>query len=155
MKTRCPWTGTDPLYIAYHDMEWGVPLYDDRKLFEFLVLEGAQAGLSWITILKKREHYRKCFDNFNPETVSEYNTPKIQSLLKDDGLIRNRLKISAAVTNARAFLAVQKEFGCFSTYIWQFVDGEPIHNEWKTIHEIPPPNPIVEKNEQGLETAGI
>jgi DNA-3-methyladenine glycosylase I len=155
MKTRCPWAGTDPLYIAYHDKEWGVPSYDDRKLFEFLVLEGAQAGLSWITILKKRDNYRKRFDRFDPKKVSRYDTKKIQTLLEDHGIIRNRLKINAAVTNAAAFLAVQKEFGCFSTYIWQFVDGKPVKNNWKAVDEIPPKTRLSEKMSRDLTKRGF
>ncbi|MDM8523335.1 DNA-3-methyladenine glycosylase I [Desulfococcaceae bacterium HSG8] len=137
MKTRCKWAGTDPLYVRYHDTEWGVPLHDDRKLFEFLILEGAQAGLSWITILKKRENYRKAYDNFDPRKISAYSPDKISSLLSDKGIIRNRLKIEAAVQNAKAFLSVQEEFGSFDAYIWQFTDGIPIKNRWKSQEEIP------------------
>jgi len=124
---RCPWA-TNELSIRYHDEEWGVPLHDDRKLFEFLILEGAQAGLSWDTILRKRENYRKAFDRFNPEKVARYDKRKRQALLHDPGIIRNRLKIESAVKNARAFLAVQKEFGSFDAYIWHFVNGCPIVN---------------------------
>jgi DNA-3-methyladenine glycosylase I len=137
MKIRCRWAGTDPLYIRYHDEEWGVPLHDDRKLFEFLLLEGAQAGLSWITILKKRENYRNAFDNFNPEKIARYDADKIRSLLSDTGIVRNRLKIQSAVQNAKAFLAVQKEFGSFDSYIWQFTDGKPLKNRRKTPEDIP------------------
>jgi DNA-3-methyladenine glycosylase I len=137
MKTRCRWAGTDPLYIRYHDEEWGVPLHDDRKLFEFLVLEGAQAGLSWITILKKRENYRNAFDNFDPQKIALYDADKIRALLSDPGIIRNRLKIQSAVQNAKAFLAVQKEFGSFDSYIWQFTDGNSLQNQWKTAEDIP------------------
>ena len=155
MKTRCPWTGTDSLYIFYHDKQWGVPVFDDAKLFEFLILEGAQAGLSWITILKKRDNYRKCFNGFNPEKVARYDAAKIQSLLNNEGIIRNRLKINAAVTNAKAFLAVQKEFGSFSAYIWQFVDGKPIMNQWKTTGEIPPKTPLSEKMSRDLKKRGF
>ncbi len=137
MKSRCIWTGTDPVYIKYHDTEWGVPLHDDKKLFEFLILEGAQAGLSWITVLKKRGNYRKAFDNFNIEKIAKYNSDKIRELLADKGIIRNRLKIEAAVQNAGAFLAVQKEFGSFDAYIWDLAGGKPVKNAWKTVDEIP------------------
>lgn len=131
------WAGTDPIYITYHDTEWGVPLHDDPKLFEFLILDGAQAGLSWITILKKRQNYRKAFDNFNPRKIARYGTRKISELLLNQGIIRNRLKIEAAVQNARSFLELQKEFGTFDTYIWQFVGGQTLKNRWETIAEIP------------------
>ena len=137
VKQRCKWAGTDPLYIEYHDNEWGIPLHDDRKLFELLILEGMQAGLSWITILKKRQSYRKAFNNFDAEQIASYDSNKIVQLLSNKGIIRNRLKIEAAVQNARAFLSVQKEFDSFDTYIWQFIDGKPIKNAWKTQEEIP------------------
>lgn len=130
-KTRCSWCGTDPLYCQYHDTEWGVPVHDDRKLFEFLILEGAQAGLSWITILRRREGYRKAFAGFDPEKVARFSEKKIQVLLQDPGIIRNKLKVQSAVTNARAFLKLQNEFGSFSEYQWRFVDGKPIQSEWK------------------------
>ncbi len=136
-KTRCRWAGDDPLYITYHDTEWGVPLHDDRKLFEFLILEGAQAGLSWITILKKRQNYRKAFQNFNPRKVAGFNSARVKKLLSDPGIVRNRLKIEAAILNANAFLTVQKEFGTFDAFIWQFVNGTPMRNAWKTLDEIP------------------
>jgi DNA-3-methyladenine glycosylase I len=134
---RCAWAKGD-LYIAYHDNEWGVPVHDDRLLFEFLVLEGAQAGLSWLTILKKRENYRRAFDNFHPEKIARYNSRKINQLLGDPGIVRNRLKIESAVQNAKAFLAVQNEFGSFDRYIWHFVGGLPVRNRWKSLSEIPP-----------------
>lgn len=137
MKTRCQWAESDPLYIQYHDTEWGVPLHDDRKLFEFLILEGAQAGLSWITILKKRDNYREAFDGFNPERIAGYGPGEIRKLMSDKGIIRNKLKIESAVGNARAFLAVQEEFGSFDAYIWRFTNGKPIKNAWKTLAEIP------------------
>jgi len=133
---RCRWA-TNPLSIRYHDEEWGAPLHDDRMLFEFLILEGAQAGLSWDTILKKRENYRAAFDNFDPEIVSRYKSAKVASLLKDEGIIRNRLKVASAVSNAKAFLAVQKEFGTFDRYIWQFTGGKPIRNAWKLTGGVP------------------
>ena len=126
---RCSWAGTDPLYVKYHDEEWGVPLHDDRRLFEMLILEGAQAGLSWITILRKRPAYRKAFDSFDPKKVARYDARKKRALLADAGIVRNRLKIDAAITNARAFLDVQKEFGSFDTYIWQFADAKTMSRD--------------------------
>lgn len=135
-KSRCPWP-IDELYIRYHDTEWGVPLHDDRILFEFLVLEGAQAGLSWHTILKKRENYRKAFDQFDPEKVARYSAAKIARLLADPGIVRNRLKVASAVKNAKAFLKVQEEFGTFDKYIWGFVEGRPIVNAFRSTREVP------------------
>ena len=137
MKTRCSWAGSDPLYIRYHDTEWGVPVHDDRTLFEFLILEGAQAGLSWLTILKKRENYIRAFDNFDPQKVAAYDTRKVKELISNPGIIRNRLKIEAAVQNARAVLSVQQEFGSFDNYIWQFVGGRTLKNSWNTVGELP------------------
>ncbi len=137
MRPRCKWAGTDPLYIEYHDTEWGVPVHDDRLLFEFLILEGAQAGLSWLTILKKRQEYREAFDHFDPKKVAQYDSGKIRELLTNKGIIRNRLKIEAAVQNARAFRAVQREFSSFDAYIWNFVGGKPIKNGWKSEAEVP------------------
>ena len=137
MKQRCVWTGNDPLYIKYHDNEWGIPLHDDRRLFEMLILEGAQAGLSWITILRKRENYRRAFDNFDAVKVAEYDKRKISVLMNDPGIVRNKLKINAAVSNAKAFLNAKKEFGSFDEFIWQFTVGKPIKNEWRSIKEIP------------------
>ena len=134
---RCEWCGNDPLYVKYHDEEWGVPVHDDNKLFEFLILEGAQAGLSWITILRKRENYIKAFDNFDPVKVSRYSEKKIEKLLENPGIVRNKLKINSAVGNAKAFLKIQKEFGSFDKYIWSFVGGIPIINKWKSLKEIP------------------
>ncbi len=136
-KTRCNWAGKDPLYCDYHDNEWGVPLHNDQLLFEFLILEGAQAGLSWITILRKRENYRKAFDNFNPNIVANYDDKKVEELLKNEGIVRNKLKINAAIKNAKAFLAVQKEYGSFDKYIWSFTDGKTIKNSWKNLSEVP------------------
>jgi len=135
--TRCAWAGSDPLYTAYHDDEWGVPLHDDRRLFEMLVLEGAQAGLSWITILRKRDAYRKAFDSFDPAKVARYDAKKIRTLLENPGIVRNRLKIDAAIKNARAFLDVQDEAGSFDAYIWQFVGGRPKRNAWQTMKQVP------------------
>ena len=140
-KIRCAWVNDDPLYMAYHDQEWGVPVHDDRVLFEFLILEGAQAGLSWITILKKRDNYRRVFDNFDVRKIARYDDVKVQSLLADPGIVRNRLKIAAAIQNAKAFLAVQKEFGSFDAYVWQFVGGKPKQNRWKTIAAAPAKTP--------------
>lgn len=134
---RCPWAGTDPQYILYHDTEWGVPVHDDRRLFEFLILEGAQAGLSWITILRKRDNYRRAFHDFDPLIVSGFDSDKIGSLLEDAGIVRNRLKIDAAVGNAREFLRVQEEFGSFDTYVWNFVGGQAIRNSWESLRQIP------------------
>lgn len=136
-RRRCTWCGDDPLYRIYHDREWGVPLHDDRALFEFLILEGAQAGLSWITILRKRENYRAAFDGFDAARIASYGAGKIASLLQDPGIVRNRLKVQAAVTNAQKFLEVQEEFGSFDSFIWQFVDGKTRHNKWRSIAEIP------------------
>ena len=136
-KQRCEWCGKIPIYVKYHDEEWGVPVHDDNKLFEMLILEGAQAGLSWLTVLKKRENYRKAFDNFNPEIIADYNQEKIDKLLNNKGIIRNRLKITSAIKNAKVFLSIQKEFGSFDKYIWSFVNGKPIINKFKTLKEIP------------------
>jgi DNA-3-methyladenine glycosylase I len=141
-RTRCAWAGNDPTYVGYHDEEWGVPVRDDRRLFEFLVLEGAQAGLSWITILRKRDAYREAFDDFDPEKVARYDGRRVQKLLKNEGIVRNRLKLASAVKNARAFLAVQEEFGSFSRYQWAFVDGKPIVNRWPSMKQIPPRTPF-------------
>ena len=137
MQKRCEWAGSDPLYMEYHDKEWGVPVHEDRKIFEMLVLEGAQAGLSWLTVLRKRENYRKAFDNFDPRKVAKYERKKFQELLATEGIIRNKLKITSAIQNARAFLKVQKEFGSFDSYIWRFVAGKPIRNSWKSLSELP------------------
>jgi DNA-3-methyladenine glycosylase I len=134
---RCGWSVNDPIYIEYHDKEWGIPVHDDRKLFEFLILEGAQAGLSWLTILKKREGYRKAFAEFDPEKVARFTEKKIEKLLLDPSIARNKLKVNSAVTNAKSFLKVQEEFGSFDEYIWQFTDGKVIHNKWKSLKEIP------------------
>ena len=134
---RCAWAEGD-LYLAYHDKEWGLPVHEDRLLFEFLILEGAQVGLSWITILKKRENYRRAFDNFEPEKVARYNSKKIQTLLADPGIVRNKLKVESAIQNAKAFLQVQKDFGSFDRYIWQFVGGQPIRNHWTSLKQVPP-----------------
>jgi DNA-3-methyladenine glycosylase I len=153
-KTRCPWP-TDELYIHYHDTEWGVPLHDDRQLFEFLVLEGAQAGLSWQTVLKKRENYRLAFDRFDPEKVARYNARQVARLLKNAGIIRNRLKIHSAIQNARAFLKVQEEFGSFDAYIWRFVNGNPIINRWTTMKQVPARTPVSDVLSRDLKQRGF
>jgi len=139
--TRCAWANSSALYVQYHDSEWGVPVHDDQTLFEFLVLEGAQAGLSWSTILNKRHNYRLAFDNFDPLKVANYGNAKVAELLANPGIIRNRLKILAAIGNAKAFLTVQDEFGSFDAYIWRFVNGQPIQNAWRSLSEIPPHTP--------------
>lgn len=153
--TRCAWVGNDPLYLQYHDEEWGVPVHDDRKLFEFLILEGAQAGLSWITILRKRPAYRQAYANFDPEVVARYDDAKIAELLANPGIVRNRLKIHASIHNAQAFLKVQDEFGSFDTYLWQFVDGNPIQNAWRTLAEIPAKTPLAETLSKDLIRRGF
>ncbi len=154
-KSRCAWVNDDPLYINYHDHEWGVPIHDDRLLFEFLILEGAQAGLSWITVLKKRDNYRKCFDHFDPKKIAQYNDKKIAELLNNPGIIRNRLKINAAVTNAKAYLQVKQEWGSFSDYIWHFVDGKPIKNHWKSIKQLPSKSAISDAMSKDLKKRGF
>ena len=136
-KTRCTWPGSDPLMLAYHDEEWGTPLHDDRLLFEFLILEGAQAGLSWRTILNKRENYRRAFDRFDAKKIARYDARKKKQLLADAGIVRNRLKIDATIDNAKAFLKAQEEFDSFDAYIWRFVEGKPIRNEFRVLKEIP------------------
>lgn len=154
-RVRCAWPGSDPLYVAYHDAEWGVPVHDDRLLFEFLTLEGAQAGLSWLTILRKRPAYRVAFAGFDPEEVARFDAARVAALLADPGIVRNRLKVEAAVTNARAFLAVREEFGSFSAYQWRFVDGRPIQNAWKSVREIPASTPVSEAMSRDLKRRGF
>jgi len=154
-KCRCAWAGSDPLYMTYHDREWGVPVHDDRLLFEFLILEGAQAGLSWITILRKREAYRCAFRGFEPEVVAAFDEKKIASLMDDAGIVRNRLKIRAAVTNARAFLEVQREFGSFDRYIWAFVGGKPDCNHWSSVKEVPARTEISDAMSRDLKKRGF
>lgn len=154
-ETRCAWPGDDPLYCAYHDKEWGVPLHDDQRLFEFLILEGAQAGLSWITILRKRENYRAAFDDFDPVRIAGYGKNKIESLLQDAGIVRNRLKVEAAVNNAKKFIAVQAEFGSFDQFIWQFVGGEPKQNKWRSLAEIPATTPESDAMSKELKRRGF
>ena len=155
MTTRCQWCGQDPLYIAYHDREWGVPAFDDRHLFEMLILEGAQAGLSWLTILRKREHYRQAFDRFDPEKIAGYGPEELRRLMSDKGIVRNRLKIEAAVANARAFLQTAASFGSFRQYIWRYVDYKPIQNRWRTVSEIPARTTESEKMSNSLKKRGF
>jgi len=153
--TRCTWCGDDPLYVAYHDHEWGVPVHDDTQLFEFLILEGAQAGLSWITILRKRENYRKAFDNFNVEAIARYDDKKIVELMSNEGIVRNRLKIESTIKNAKAFIAVQKELGSFNRYIWQFVDGKPLQNAHPSHKAVPAKTPESEALSKDLLKRGF
>lgn len=155
MKTRCEWGNSSEIYQKYHDEEWGVPVYDDQKLFEFLVLESAQAGLSWITILKRREGYRKAFANFDPLEVSKFDAKKVEELMQDTGIIRNRLKIEAAISNAIAFLKIQEEFGSFSNYIWGFVEGKPIVNQFEKLSEIPAKTELSERISKELKKRGF
>jgi len=156
MKTRCAWAaGSDLIYIKYHDTEWGVALHEDRKLFEFLILEGFQAGLSWLTILKKRSNYRRAFDHFDPEKIAVYNSHKVKELLSDKGIVRNKLKIEAAIQNAGAFLVLQREFGSFDDYIWRFTRGKTIKNAWKTPAEIPARTPISQMMSKDLIKRGF
>lgn len=155
MKQRCEWPGTDPLYLEYHDTEWGVPGHDDRRLFEMLVLEGAQAGLSWITILRKRDNYRRAFDEFDVKKIARYNERKVRTLLADTGIVRNRLKIASAIRNAQAFLRVQEEFGSFDSFIWGFVDGAAIQNQFKTLKEIPAQTDLSQTISKDLKKRGF
>lgn len=155
LKTRCPWPSDDKLMIKYHDKQWGVPLHNDKKLFEFLILEGFQAGLSWRTILYKRENFRKAFDNFDYNKVAKYDKRKINSLLKDAGIVRNKLKVEGAVANAKAFLLVRKEFGTFDKYIWGFVKGKPIQNKYKSLKEIPTRTDLSDKISEDLKNRGF
>jgi len=152
---RCPWSTNDDVYIKYHDEEWGVPVHDDNKHFEFLVLEGAQAGLSWLTILKRRENYRKAYDNFDPVKVAKYDEAKVEELLGNAGIIRNRKKIESSINNAKKFLEVQQEFGSFDNYIWNFVDHKPIINSWKTLSEIPAKTELSDQISNDLKKRGF
>lgn len=152
---RCGWVNSDPLYIEYHDHEWGVPVHDDILLFEYLNLEGAQAGLSWYTILKKRENYRKAFDHFDPAIIISYDEKKMTELLQNEGIVRNKLKINAVITNARAFLKVVEEFGSFSKYIWSFVEGKPIKNHFKDLSEVPATTNISDVLSKDLKKRGF
>ena len=152
---RCPWCGTDPLYTMYHDTEWGVPSHDDQHLFEMLILEGAQAGLSWITILRKREHYREAFAGFDPARVARFTPVRIERLLTNPGIVRNRLKVAGAVRNAAAFLRVQKEFGSFDRYAWELAGGQPTVNRWKAPSEVPPRTPASDAMSRDLSQRGF
>lgn len=154
-KKRCTWCGNDPLYMAYHDEEWGVPVRDDDTLFEFLILETFQAGLSWITILRKRENFRKAFDNFDYKKIANYGDDKFNSLLQDAGIIRNKLKIKATITNAQAFMQVQEEFGSFSTYIWKFTDGKQIQNVFANREEVPATTELSDALSKDLKKRGF
>jgi len=154
-KQRCSWVSDNPIYIAYHDNEWGVPVYDDTTLFEFLILETFQAGLSWITVLKKRNNFRKAFDDFDYQKIATYTDKKLVELVKDKGIIRNKLKIKATVSNAQAFITVQKEFGSFAKYIWSFVNGKPIQNKWKTNADVPATTTLAQKISKDLKERGF
>ena len=154
-KTRCGWCKNDPLYMAYHDTEWGVPVFEDDKLFEFLILETFQAGLSWITILRKRENFRNAFDDFDYKKIANYSEAKYEELLLDAGIIRNKLKIKATISNALAFMEVQQEFGSFSNYIWSFTKGKPIKNKWKTLSELPATTELSDAISKDLKKRGF
>ncbi|MGK0298052.1 MAG: DNA-3-methyladenine glycosylase I [Gammaproteobacteria bacterium] len=155
MIKRCEWSGNNPLYVKYHDKEWGVPVHNDKKLFEFIILEGAQAGLSWLTVLKKRAAYRKAFDKFNFEKIAKYKETKIKSLMSDAGIIRNRMKIDSAVRNANAFIQIREEFGTFNKYIWSFVNGKPIQNKWKSMRELPAKTELSDTISSDLKKRGF
>jgi DNA-3-methyladenine glycosylase I len=155
MPTRCAWCGEDPLYIDYHDSEWGVPVRDDQTLFEFLLLEGAQAGLSWITVLRKREGYREAFSGFDAEKIARYSDQRLDKLLQNPNIIRNRLKVYGARQNARAFLDIQETFGSFSDYIWDFVDGQPVQNRWKSLRDVPATTPISDYLSRDMKKRGF
>ena len=154
-KNRCGWAGNDPLMLGYHDTEWGVPLHDDRRLCELLILEGAQAGLSWSTILSKREGYRRAFDGFDPAVVARYGRPKVRALLADPGIVRNRLKIESTISNAAAFLEVCRRFGTFDAYIWRFVGGEPLANRRRSMKRVPPRTPVSDAMSADLKVRGF
>lgn len=154
-KIRCKWASSDPMVIEYHDMEWGVPVHDDRRLFEFLILEGAQAGLSWTTILRKRENYRRAFDGFDPAAIAGYDDRKVTELLANPGIVRNRPKIQASIENAKVFLIVQKEFGSFDSYIWRFVGDRPIRNKWKSLADLPAETPKSRQMSSDLKKRGF
>lgn len=154
-RQRCSWCGTDPVYVKYHDKEWGVPVFQERRLFEMLILEGAQAGLSWITVLRKRPHYRKVFDCFNPQRIVQYRKAKINQLLKDPGIIRNRLKVEGTVRNARAWLELKEKEGRPSDFLWQFVDGEPIINHWRSLKQVPASTAASDAMSKALKKRGF
>jgi len=152
---RCDWCGEDPIYVEYHDKKWGVPVFDDAELFEFLILETFQAGLSWITVLKKRENFREAFDNFNYKKIATYNDFKFNELINNKGIIRNKLKIKATISNAISFIEIQKEFGSFSNYIWKFTNGKPLKNEYKTLSEVPATTPLSDTISKDLKKHGF
>jgi DNA-3-methyladenine glycosylase I len=155
MKNRCGWCLGDPLYVKYHDLEWGMPLHDDRGLFEFLVLDGAQAGLSWLTILRKRDNYRRAFQRFDPEKVARYSAADVRRLLRDPGIVRNRLKIESAIRNARGVLAIAEEFGSFDSFVWRYVDGRPKQNAWRSLSEIPSRTALSDRMSKELKKRGF
>jgi DNA-3-methyladenine glycosylase I len=155
MLIRCAWCGEDPLYVRYHDQEWGVPVWDDRTLFEFLVLEGAQAGLSWITILRKREGYRRLFDGFDAAQIARYSDARLEKILLDPAIVRNRRKVFGARTNARAFLDVQEEIGSFADYVWDFVDHRPVQNRWRNPQQVPPTSPASDALSKDMKKRGF
>jgi DNA-3-methyladenine glycosylase I len=155
MKNRCQWCGEDPLYIAYHDNEWGIPVHDDRLLFEFLILEGAQAGLSWLTILKKRENYRKAFQNFDCKTIANYSQNDVDRLLSDPGIVRNRLKIESTIKNAQGVIKIQEEFGSFDAYLWRYVENTPKQNKWRSMSDIPVKTELSEMMSKDLKKRGF
>lgn len=152
---RCPWCGTDPLYVRYHDREWGVPVHSDRRHFEFLVLEGAQAGLSWLTILRKRQNYRRAYRGFDPARVARFTRRSVDRLLADAGIVRNRAKIESSIANAKCFLAVQREYRSFDRYLWGWVDGRPVMNSWRTLAELPPRTPLSDRISTDLKRRGF
>jgi DNA-3-methyladenine glycosylase I len=152
---RCKWAGSDLLYQRYHDKEWGVPVHNDKKLFEFIILEGAQAGLSWITVLKKRQAYREAFDKFDFNKIAKYDEKKVAELLSNAGIIRNQLKIRSAIRNAKAFIEIRKEFGTFNKYIWQYVDGKPLQNNWKSMKELPATSSLSDEVSKDLKRRGF
>lgn len=154
-KNRCPWPGTDPLYLSYHDTEWGLASHDDLHLFELLILEGAQAGLSWITVLKKRESYRSAFDNFHPEIIAGYDNLKIDRLMSNEGIIRNKRKIESAVNNAGAYIKICEKYGSFASYLWRYTEGKPIVNRWAKMEDIPPSTPLSEKISREMKKDGF
>jgi DNA-3-methyladenine glycosylase I len=154
-KTRCGWCGNEPIYVAYHDDEWGVPVHDDRRLFEFLILEGAQAGLSWLTILKKRDHYRAAFDSFDFERIAQYSAEDVGRLMADPGIVRNRLKIESAIRNARGALGIIAEFGSLGAFFWRYVDGIPVQNAWTRLDEIPSRTPVSDQMSRDLKKRGF
>ena len=152
---RCKWAGSVPLYLRYHDKEWGVPVHSDRKLFEFIILEGAQAGLSWITVLKKRQAYREAFDKFDYNRIAKYNERKVKQLLNNPGIIRNQLKVRSAIKNAKAFIEIRKEFGTFNKYIWKFVDNKPVQHRWKSMKELPATSALSDEISKDLKNRGF